>query len=88
MKKLRHTSRSMPLLLVVEGEICSDINEHMLCYTAEIGGACYHYKQYANGCDWHRTKEAAIARAKEMQLGKIASLEKQIAKLQTMKFDL
>lgn len=36
------------------------------------------------GREWHRTKEAAIARAEEMRAGKIASLRKQIAKLEKL----
>lgn len=38
--------------------------------------------------DWHRTPEAAIARAEEMRVKKIASLEKQIAKLRKLKFEV
>ena len=37
--------------------------------------------------DWHETKEAAIAKAEEMRQKKIASLKKQIEKLEGMKFD-
>ena len=36
--------------------------------------------------DWHTTPEAAIARAEEMRTKKIASLKKQIAKLEAMTF--
>lgn len=36
--------------------------------------------------DWHRTEAAAIARAEEMRAFKIASLEKQIAKLRAITF--
>lgn len=41
--------------------------------------------QYPPG-HWHRTEAAAIARAEEMRVAKIASLERQIAKLQKLKF--
>lgn len=37
--------------------------------------------------DWHRTLEAAQTRAEEMRQAKIASLKKQIAKLEKMNFN-
>ena len=36
--------------------------------------------------DWHRTEAEAKARAEEMRAAKIASLRKQIAKLEAMEF--
>lgn len=39
------------------------------------------------GKNWHRTKESAIARAEVMRNKKIASLKKQIEKLENMKFE-
>jgi hypothetical protein len=36
--------------------------------------------------DWHRTPEAALARAEEMRRDKIASLKKILAKLEAIKF--
>lgn len=46
------------------------------------------YAQYfhTEGKDWHRTEEAAIARAEQMRAAKIASLEKQINKLKAIQF--
>lgn len=38
-----------------------------------------------DGC--HKTKEEAVAKAEEMRLKRIASLKKQIEKLESMKFD-
>ena len=38
------------------------------------------------GNDWHTTHEAAIKRAREMRLTRIASLQKQITKLEKLKF--
>lgn len=35
---------------------------------------------------WHRTRKAAISRAEEMRVKKIASLKKQITKLENLKF--
>lgn len=41
---------------------------------------------HGEGRDWHRTPEAAHAHAEQMRVKKIASLEKQIAKLKSIKF--
>lgn len=38
------------------------------------------------GNEWHRTREAAVARAEEMRKAKIASHERSIAKLQKLTF--
>ena len=40
-----------------------------------------------DGLDWYRTKESAIARAEEMRSKKIAILQRQIAKLEAMRFE-
>lgn len=42
---------------------------------------------YGEGNEWHRTRAGAIAKAEEMRLAKIASLKKQIAKLENLKFE-
>ena len=39
------------------------------------------------GKEWHRTKESAIQKAEEMRHKKIASLKKQIEKLEEMRFE-
>lgn len=44
------------------------------------------FEEYARGKDWHRTPEAAIARAEEMKAAKIASLRKQIDRLEKLEF--
>lgn len=41
---------------------------------------------FAYDDDWHRTKEAALARAEQMRMKKIAALRKQLAKLEAMVF--
>ncbi len=41
---------------------------------------------HGEGRDWHRTRPRAIARANEMLQRKIASLKKQIAKFEKLKF--
>ncbi len=38
-----------------------------------------------HGKDWHRTPEAALARAEEMRLSKIESLKKSIKKMEGLK---
>ena len=42
---------------------------------------CYH------GDEWHKTSPAAITRAKEMQVKKIASLKKQLKKIKSLTFE-
>jgi hypothetical protein len=44
------------------------------------------YYLHGEGKEWHRTPEAAVARAEEMRTAKIASLKKQIAKVEKMTF--
>lgn len=41
---------------------------------------------HREGDEWHRTKESAIKKAEEMRQKKIASLKKQIEKLEKMRF--
>jgi hypothetical protein len=42
--------------------------------------------QYAHGKDWHRTPEAALARAEEMRVAKIKSLNKSIDRIKKLVF--
>lgn len=42
---------------------------------------------HGEGRDWHRTEAGAIARAEVMRKAKIASLQKQIAKLEKLSFN-
>ena len=42
---------------------------------------------YGEGLEWHRSRASAIARAEEMRKAKIASLKKQIAKLEKLSFE-
>lgn len=44
------------------------------------------YPQYFYGNDWHTCRELAKSRAEEMRIKKIASLNKQITKLERLKF--
>ena len=41
---------------------------------------------HGEGREWHRTKEAALARAEEMRKAKIVNHEKAIAKLKKLTF--
>lgn len=49
------------------------------------GYGCVYF--HDEGKDWCRTRESAIKRAEEMRQKKIASLKKQIKKLEEMKFE-
>lgn len=46
-----------------------------------------HFDSNSVGIYWHRSKKGALLRAEEMRQKKIASLKKQIEKLEKMKFD-
>lgn len=64
---------------VVDAEVCGDGG--MIAY-----GNVGYGSQYAHRKDWHRTPEAALARAEEMRKAKIASLKKSIAKMEALTF--
>jgi hypothetical protein len=49
----------------------------------EYGGNYYH----GEGRQWHRDRFSAIKRAEEMRVSKIASLNKQIRKIQQLNFE-
>jgi hypothetical protein len=60
--------------------------EAQLCETS--GGMIKFKGNYYHGehLDWHRTKESAITRAEERRKAKLASLKRQIAKLEKLDF--
>ena len=61
-----------------------------VCFDADATGnmiSCDRGYFHGDGRDWHRTKEAALVRAEKMRQKKIASLKKQIEKLERMKFE-
>lgn len=64
-------------VFAVDAEI---VDDEMISYPQ--GDFC----NYAHGNDWHRTQEAAVARAEEMRQAKIASLQKSIRKLESLRF--
>jgi len=59
---------------------CEDAKSSHVDTMVVVGALCLHED------DWHTTPEAAIARAEEMRTKKLASLKKQIAKLEAMTF--
>ena len=68
---------------IVETEAnVSSVSASMICW--EAGG--YSHCSHGEGRGWHRTKEGAVARAKEMQKKKIASLKKALKKIEDLRF--
>ena len=65
----------------VSGTVRHETSSDMLSYI----GSRYDWR-CVHGKDWHRTPEAALARAEEMRKNKVASLNKSIAKLEAIKF--
>ena len=49
---------------------------------SSLPDTCFH------GKDWHRSHEAAIFRAKEMQAAKLKSIDKQRARIAALKFEV
>jgi len=45
------------------------------------------YNEFYHRPDWQQTREAAVARAEVMRKKKLASLRKQISKLEALSFD-
>lgn len=41
---------------------------------------------HGEGKEWHRTKDAAVARANAMKATKLAALRKQMAKIESLQF--
>ncbi len=52
-----------------------------------VCGKSWNQSYHGQGVEWCKTKAEAIARAEEMRQKKIASLKKQIEKLEKMKFE-
>lgn len=63
-----------------EVEDCFHISPHMVVSVGDRHSSVY-YKG-----DWHRTREEAIAKADEMRLKKIASVQASLKKLENLKF--
>lgn len=43
---------------------------------------------FAHGKDWHKTREEAVAQARVMQERKLASLRKQISRIEKLRFNI
>lgn len=77
-------------IYVTKYALTAGIKEH----DAEIDGAMAIVRpigtawmtSYFHGNDWHMTANEASIRAEEMRIAKIASLRKQISKLEAVKF--
>lgn len=65
-------------------EDCFDTSDKMVQDTKGELKAFYH----GEGRDWHRTRESAILRVAAMRDAKLASLRKQIAKLEAMEIEV
>lgn len=66
-----------------DAQICRTVSESMIQVPSLGWNAYFH----GEGKQWHRTREGAVAKAKEMQAAKIRSLEKSLKKIKTMRFD-
>jgi len=66
----------------IEAEACVT-NDDLISYRA-LG--CMTQYFHGEGKEWHRTREAAVAKAEGMVDQKLQSLRKQIKKLEAMKF--
>lgn len=66
----------------VSAEIHEDSQSKMVSYRAEGS----RFTQYAHGTDWHKDYESALKKSELMRTKKIASLLKQISKLQSIDF--
>lgn len=67
---------------LTRGVYCTTVEDHFDISPTFVGDA--NSSDNFHGNDWHRTRDAAIAHAEAMRTKKIASLKKQIAKLQAM----
>lgn len=63
-------------------ETASDTSKHMIGFK----NGAYTYRVY--GGDWHTTQAKAVARAEEMRLRKVASLEKSLERMRSLTFPL
>lgn len=63
-------------------EVFGDQSGDMIVDRSNGYGRYFH----TEGRDWHRTKEEALAKAEKMRTERIASLKKQIDKLEKMSF--
>lgn len=67
----------------IEAERCMSVSPDMIKDVAKVSSR---YWYHGEGNEWHSTMESAIKKAKEMRKAKIISLQKQIDKLDKLKF--
>lgn len=67
--------------IVSRSSVASDMVVHR---GGRIGSIEHYHKE---GRDWHLNRDGAVARAEQMRRDKIASLQKQIARLEKLQFD-
>lgn len=60
-------------------KVCYAVSVNMISYQSKFGYSCH-----AHGSDWHRTRTEAVADVAKRKAAKIASLRKQIAKLEAI----
>jgi hypothetical protein len=73
---------------VRQGFVHPDIGDgKMLCADKIEGESCDSTFHGGDGGDWHSTRENALVKADAMRIKKIASLRRQIAKLEKMRFE-
>lgn len=69
-------------IFAVDGRLFA--NDTAVSYKQE--GASF--VQHAHGKDFHHTPEEALARAEEMRISKLKSLDKQMKKVSAIKFEI
>jgi hypothetical protein len=67
-----------------DAEICTDISDKMIS-VKEKGS---YYDQCFHKPDWYETMKEALEQAEKMKQRKIASLKKQVKKLESLKFEI
>ena len=70
-------------LIEQEGEEFGEVGSSII----RVGSPLRKEYLYGEGKEWHRTRESALARAEVMRRAKIASVRKQLARLEALRFD-
>ena len=66
----------------VDAELAKSID--MISYRREAGS----FLEFAHKNEWHSCADKAIARAEEMRIAKLKSLDKQVKKVSAMVFEI
>ena len=64
---------------IIKKEAHTTHSKSMICVNGK-------FPEYFHSNDWHETKEAAIVKAEDMKDKKIASLKKQLKKMENLTF--